>query len=44
MPAPRTPPLNEGRRIIICDYHALLLSVTGLLRMSGYRVFQAYDA
>ena len=44
MPAPRTPPSNEGRRIIICDYHALLLSVTGLLRMSGYRVFQAYDA
>jgi hypothetical protein len=43
MPAVRTP-LNEGRRIIICDYNALLLSVTGLLRMSGYRVFQAYDA
>ncbi len=44
MPAPRTPPSNEGRRIIICDYNALLMSVTGLLRMSGYRVFQAYDA
>ena len=44
MPAPGTPPPVEGRRIIICDYNALLLSVTGLLRMSGYRVFQAYDA
>jgi len=35
---------NEGRRIVICDYNALLQSVTGLLRMSGYCVFQAYDA
>jgi DNA-binding NtrC family response regulator len=35
---------NEGRRIVICDYNALLQSVTGLLRMSGYVVFQAYDA
>ena len=35
---------NEGRRIIICDYNSLLQSVTGLLRMSGYTVFQAYDA
>jgi DNA-binding response OmpR family regulator len=34
----------HGRRIVICDYNALLLSVTGLLRMSGYCVFQAYDA
>jgi DNA-binding response OmpR family regulator len=34
----------EGRRIVICDYNALLLSVTGLLRMSGYCVFQAYNA
>jgi len=33
----------EGRRIVICDYNALLLSVTGLLRMSGYAVFQAHD-
>jgi CheY-like chemotaxis protein len=33
----------EGRRIVICDYNALLLSVTGLLRMSGYTVFQAHD-
>ena len=30
-------------RVIICDYNALLQSVTGLLRMSGYHVFQAYD-
>ena len=33
-----------GRRIVICDYNVLLISVTGLLRMSGYCVFQAYDA
>ena len=38
-----TPPSSEGRRIVICDYNALLLSVTGLLRMSGYCVFQAHD-
>jgi hypothetical protein len=36
-------PSTEGRRIVICDYNALLLSVTGLLRMSGYAVFQAHD-
>jgi CheY-like chemotaxis protein len=39
----RPVPSNEGRRIVICDYNALLLSVTGLLRMSGYAVFQAHD-
>jgi response regulator RpfG family c-di-GMP phosphodiesterase len=38
---PATPP--GGMRVIICDYNALLQSVTGLLRMSGYHVFQAYD-
>ena len=38
-----SPPSLEGRRIVICDYNALLLSVTGLLRMSGYCVFQAHD-
>jgi DNA-binding response OmpR family regulator len=38
------PSNSEGRRIVICDYNALLLSVTGLLRMSGYCVFQAYNA
>ena len=43
MSAPRTPPSNDGRRIVICDYNQLLQSVTGLLRMSGYAVFQAYD-
>ena len=37
------PPSLEGRRIVICDYNALLLSVTGLLRMSGFCVFQAHD-
>jgi hypothetical protein len=31
------------RRIVICDYNALWLSVTGLLRTSGYCVFRAYD-
>lgn len=42
--SPQHPVLStEGRRIVICDYNALLLSVTGLLRMSGYQVFQAYD-
>ncbi len=39
----RAIPSTEGRRIVICDYNALLLSVTGLLRMSGYAVFQAHD-
>ncbi len=33
----------EATRVVICDYNALLQSVTGLLRMSGYCVFQAYD-
>ena len=31
------------RRIVVCDYNALLLSITGVLRMSGYCVFQAHD-
>lgn len=43
MSSPRPIRSLEGRRIVICDYNALLLSVTGLLRMSGYRVFQAHD-
>ena len=43
MPAKRRAS-GKGRRIIICDYNQLLQSVTGLLRMSGYRVYQAYDA
>ena len=39
------PPLASppGSRIVICDYNQLLQSVTGLLRMSGYAVFQAYN-
>jgi hypothetical protein len=43
MSSPRPLLSSEGRRIVICDYNALLLSVTGLLRMSGYCVFQAHD-
>jgi hypothetical protein len=43
MLAQRPVPSDEGRRIVICDYNALLLSVTGLLRLSGYCVFQAHD-
>ena len=42
-PTVSPPPSLEGRRIVICDYNALLLSVTCLLRMSGYCVFQAHD-
>jgi response regulator RpfG family c-di-GMP phosphodiesterase len=38
------PSNSEGRRVVICDYNLLLASVTGLLRMSGYCVFQAYNA
>jgi hypothetical protein len=38
---PRTP--HGAPRVIVCDYNALLHSVTGLLRMSGFAVFQAYD-
>jgi response regulator RpfG family c-di-GMP phosphodiesterase len=30
-------------RVIICDYNSLLQSVSGLLRMTGYAVFQAYN-
>jgi hypothetical protein len=43
MLAQRPIPSSQGRRIVICDYNALLLSVTGLLRMSRYCVFQAHD-
>lgn len=35
--------LPGALRVVICDYNALLQSVTGLLRMSGYCVYQAYD-
>ena len=42
MSSPLPLPAGAGR-VIICDYSALLLSVTGLLRMSGYCVFQAYN-
>jgi response regulator RpfG family c-di-GMP phosphodiesterase len=40
--SPPTSPIGAVR-VVICDYNALLASVTGLLRMSGYYVFQAYD-
>ena len=43
MSAQRSVLSSEGRRIVICDYNALLQSVTGLLRMSRYCVFQAHD-
>jgi response regulator RpfG family c-di-GMP phosphodiesterase len=43
MSSQRPAPSSEGRRIVICDYNALLLSVTGLLRMGNYCVFQAHD-
>ena len=43
MPEQRVLPLHRGGRIVICDYNQLLQSVTGLLRMSGFNVFQAYD-
>ena len=43
MPSPPSPQSLPGTRVVICDYHALLVSVTGLLRMSGYAVFQAYN-
>ena len=39
-----SPAPSPGPRIVICDCNLLLLSVTGLLRMSDYVVFQAYDA
>jgi DNA-binding NtrC family response regulator len=37
------PALPGALRVVICDYNALLHSVTGLLRMSGCYVFQAYN-
>ena len=43
MSSPPPPSSPGGLRVVICDYNALLQSVTGLLRMSGYHVFQAYD-
>ena len=42
MSSPRAA-LPEKGRVIICDYNSLLQSVSGLLRMSGYYVFQAYN-
>ena len=39
---PATP--RGAIRVVICDYNTTLQSITGLLRMSGYAVYQAYDA
>ncbi len=35
--------LPGAARVVICDYNSLMQSVSGLLRMSGYSVFQAYN-
>lgn len=43
MSVPPASPANVAGRVVVCDYNALLQSVTGLLRMSGWYVFQAYD-
>jgi DNA-binding response OmpR family regulator len=37
-------PGTTRRRIVICDYNALLQSVTSVLRTNGYCVFQAQDS
>ena len=42
MSFPRATP-SGAIRVVICDYNSLLQSVSGLLRMSGYCVFQAYN-
>jgi DNA-binding NtrC family response regulator len=44
MLAQRPVPSTEGRRIVVSDHSALLQSVTGLLRLEHYCVFQAHDA
>jgi len=36
-------PRVTGRRVVICDHNVLLLSVTGVLRKSGYCIFEAHD-
>ena len=43
MSSPPASPVIGAGRVVVCDYNALLLSVTGLLRLSGYCVFQAYN-
>jgi DNA-binding response OmpR family regulator len=37
-------PRVTRRRVVICDYNVLLLSVTGVLRKGGYCVFEAHDS
>jgi DNA-binding response OmpR family regulator len=41
--APSSSPDITGQRIIVLDSNPVLVSVTGVLRMAGYCVFQAYD-
>jgi hypothetical protein len=43
MSAQRPVPYTQGRRIVICDYSTPVQSVTDLLRMSDYCVFEAHD-
>ena len=34
---------DRGVSIVVLDSNPILVSVSGVLRMAGYRVFQAYD-
>jgi DNA-binding NtrC family response regulator len=43
MSSPRPLRPRGAPRIVICDSDTLLRSVTGVLRVSGYDVFQAHD-
>jgi CheY-like chemotaxis protein len=43
MSSPRPLPPHHAPRIVICDSDPLLRSVTGVLRVNGYDVFQALD-
>lgn len=36
-------PQIRGQRIVVLDSNPILVSVTGVLRMTGYCVFSAYD-
>lgn len=43
MSSPRPLLPTDGPRVVVCDSDPLLRSVTGVLRVNGYDVFQAYD-
>lgn len=43
MSSRRSAPEISGQRIVVLDSNPILVSVTGVLRMSGYCVFSAYD-